>query len=432
MSSKEKAWYEDKKLKSLYVKAQSNAFRGYTAPVISPKTTWIGTNSLIDFLNHLGNYLSQEERRVLIVVDKDLRKMGEKVAERLKTVKQIDSRIFDGVVPEVPKYSIKDGVKVCEEYDPKVIIAIGGGSTIDTAKMIFLLYEQPNINPNTMMAPSFLGLRKKVHLFVAIPTTSGTGSEATFVSVVTDTDRDPPKKTSVVLYELCPDFVVLHPDFVKDMPPWLTTGTGMDAMAHAMGTYMIIMSSMINDMHNLKAIELILKFLPRAVERGNDMEAREKMQVAAWLATSSIAGIEHGFGQSFGALFHVHHGICVALFLCASIAYQSKVTNRVFDLAKVFKIKRSGKDKDEILRELLEKLQEFMKEIHCPLSIQELKKPDISYEEYTANMEHLINYAFDDYCTLSSTRPLDRKNIKKVFEIAYKNKIDDLMELYYN
>ena len=128
--------------------------------------------------------------------------------EELKTVKQIDSRIFDQVFPEVPKYSIKAGVEVCEEYKPKTIIAVGGGSTIDTAKMIFLMYEQPNINPNTMMAPSFLGLRKKVLLFVAIPTTSGTGSEATFVSVVTDTDRDPPKKTSVVLYELCPDFVV--------------------------------------------------------------------------------------------------------------------------------------------------------------------------------------------------------------------------------
>jgi len=431
MSSKDKAWYEDKKLKSLYVKAQSNAFRGYTAPVICPKTTWIGTNSLTDLINHLGAYLADDDKRVLIVVDKDLRRMGEKVADKMKTMKQIDSRIFDQVFPEVPKYSIKDGVKACEEYEPKVIIAVGGGSTIDTAKMIFLLYEQPNINFNTMMAPSFLGLRKKVHLFVAIPTTSGTGSEATFVSVVTDTDRDPPKKTSVVLYELCPDFVVLHPYFVKDMPPWLTTGTGMDAMAHAMGTYMIIMSSFYNDMHNRMAIELILKYLPRAVKRGNDMEAREKMQVAAWLATSSIAGIEHGFGQSFGALFHVHHGICVSLFLCASIAYQSKVTNRFYDLAKLFKVKSSGKQKDEILRELLEKLQDFMKKIGCPLSIQELKEPPISYEEYTANMEYLIEYAFNDYCTLSSTRPLNKESIKKVFEIAYKNKIEDLMELHY-
>ena len=431
MSSKDKAWYEDEKLKSLYVKAQSNAFRGYTAPVICPKTTWIGTNSLTDFINHLGAYLADDEKRVLIVVDPALRRMAEKVANKMRTMKQIDSKIFDQVFPEVPKYSLKDGVKACEEYKPKTIIAIGGGSTMDTAKMIFLLYEQPNINFNTMMAPSFLGLRKKVPLFVAIPTTSGTGSEATFVSVVTDTDRDPPKKTSVVLYELCPDFVVLHPDFVKDMPPWLTMGTGLDALAHSMGTYMIIMSSFYNDMHNRKAIELILKYLPRAVKRGNDMEAREKMQIAAWLATSSIAGIEHGFGQSFGAIFHVHHGICVALFLCASIAYQSKVTNRFYDLAKLFKVKRSGRKKDEILRELLEKLQDFMKIVGCPLCIEELKDPAISYDQYMANMEHLIEYCFNDYCTLSSTRPLNKKSIKKIFEIAYKNKIDDLMELHY-
>ena len=112
------------------------------------------------------------------------------------------------------------------------------------------MYEKPDINFNTMMAPSFVGLRKKVFHFTAIPTTSGTGSEATFVSVVTDTNRDPPKKTSVACYELCPDFAILHPDFVKTMPPQLTMATGVDALCHALGTYTLTMSSFYHDMHN--------------------------------------------------------------------------------------------------------------------------------------------------------------------------------------
>lgn len=435
MSRRDIAWYENEDLKSLYIKASSNAMRGYHAPIVSPKTTFTGTNSLIDFINHLGSFLSAEDKRVLIVVDKDLKKFGERVAQRLRDLKQIDSRIFDNVQPEVPKFTVNEAVEVCNEYDPKVIIAVGGGSAMDTAKAILLFYEQPIININNLMAPSYLGLRKKVYLLVAIPTTSGTGSETTFISVITDTDRDPPKKTEVVLYELCPDFVVLHPDFVKTMPPYLTMGTGMDALAHSMGSYVLTMSTEFTDMHNLKAIELILKYLPRAVVRGNDMEAREKMQLAAYIAGIGFGnvsgGIEHGLGHAFGALFHVHHGVCVGLYLCASIAFQSKVTNRFIDLAKIFKIETETKRRDQILRELLEKIKDFMRLIKSPLSISELEKPNISHEDYLAKMDQMVDYAYNDYTTLSSSRKLNKSQIRKMFEIVYENKIEDLMDLYY-
>ena len=435
MSRREIAWYENEDLKSLYIKASSNAMRGYHAPIVSPKTTFTGTNSLIDFINHLGSFLSKDEKRVLIVVDRDLRKFGERVAERLRESKQIDSRIFDNVLSEVPKYTVNEAVEVCNEYDPKVIIAIGGGSAMDTAKAILLFYEQPIININNLMAPSYVGLRKKVYLLVAMPTTSGTGAEATFISVITDTDREPPKKTEVVLYELCPDIVVLHLDFVKTMPPYLTIGTGMDALAHSMGSYVLTMSIEFSDMHNLKAIELILKYLPRAVDMGNDMEAREKMQLAAYIAGIGFGnvsgGIEHGLGHAFGALFHVHHGVCVGLFLCASLAFQSKVTYRFIELAKIFKIEIENRQKNKILRELLEEVKNFMRKIKCPLSISELDKPKISNEEYNNKMDQMIEYAYNDYTTLSSSRKLNRPEIRKMFEAVYENKIDDLMDLYY-
>jgi len=161
------------------------------------------------------------------------------------------------------------------------------------------------------------------------------------------------------------------------------------------------------------------------------MEAREKMQFAAWLATSSIAGWEHGLGESLGAIFHIHHGVSCALFLCVGIAFLSKVTDRFLDLAKVFKIKRKGKQKDEILKELLKKLRAFMKVVGCPLSIKELKDPIITHEEYMANMDKLFQYANNSYPVLSSSRGLTEKVIRKLFEISYENKLEDLMELFY-
>lgn len=435
MSFKDTAWYEDPGLKNLFIKAASNAMRGWHCPITTPKTTFTGINSLIDFTNHIGAFLKEGEKRVLIIVDKNLRKYGERVAENLKTQKNIDSRLFDNVQSDVPMFTVREGVEVCNEYDPKVIIAVGGGSAMDTAKMVFLFYERPDINLNNMMVPSYLGLRKKVHWLVAFPTTSGTGAETTFIAVVTDTDRDPPKKTEAVLYELCPDFAVLIPEFVASMPPDLTMGTGMDALAHAMGTYVLTMSTEFSDICDYKAIEMILKYLPRSVKNGKDMEAREKMQMAAYIAGMGFGnvsgGVEHGLGHSFGALFHVHHGICVALYLCCSIAYQSKVTDRFQDVAKLFGIKRKNRKRVDILRELLEKLKEFMKLVGCPLSISELESPKISKEEYLAKLDQMVDYAFNDYTTLSSTRKLDPPQIRKMYEIAFENKIDDLMELYY-
>ncbi|MHA1294463.1 MAG: iron-containing alcohol dehydrogenase, partial [Promethearchaeota archaeon] len=436
MSLRDKAWYEDPKLKNLYLKASSNAMRGYHAPLISPLITFTGTNSLIDLINLLGAFLLPEEKRILIVVDKDLRKFGERVAEKLKSSKQIDSKIFDNVLPEAPRSSVMLGVEMCKEYDPKIMIAIGGGSAMDTAKMIMLLYEQPNINLNNVMAPTYAGLRKKIYRLVAIPTTSGTGSEATYNAVLSDTDRDPPKKTSVPLYELIPDYVVLHTDFVKTMPPYLTMGTGMDAFAHSIGAYVLTASNEFSDIHNLKAIELILKYLPRVMKRGNDIEARRKMQLAAYLAgvgfiNTAGAGIEHSLGHSFGGLFHCHHGVAVGLFTPASVAFQAKVTNRFIELAKIFKIKTKGVDRDKILRNLLEKMVEFMNSVKAPTSIKELERPKVPYEDYTSKMEQMVDYAYNDFPTLSSSRKLDPLQIRKIYEITYENKIDDLMKLYY-
>jgi len=198
---------------------------------------------------------------------------------------------------------------------------------------------------------------------------------------------------------------------------------------------MLTMSTLFTDMHNLKAAEVILKYLPRSVKRGNDMEAREKMQMAAYIAGIGFgnvsAGIEHSLGHSFGALFHTHHGISVGLFLCASIAFQAKVTNRFYDLAKLFGIEIQDRGRAEILRDLLFSLRKFMNEVNFPLSIQELDNPNISKEDYMKQIDQMVDFAFNDYCTLSSTRRINPQQYRKILETVYENKLEDLMALFY-
>ncbi|MBD3213452.1 MAG: iron-containing alcohol dehydrogenase [Candidatus Lokiarchaeota archaeon] len=443
---REMTWYEDPNLRNLYVKSASNAMKGYHLPITTPKTVFTGTNSLTDFTIHLGAFLDKDEKRALIIVDKDLRKMGERVADFIQEKRDIECRIFDEVLPEVPKSKIDKAIDICKEFDPKVFIAVGGGSAIDMSKLILLYYEKPEINVNQMMPPSYLGLRKKVYILAAIPTTSGTGAEGSFNAMIYDDTRKPPVKVAVALYEFCPDFVVLHPDFVKTMPNWLTMGTGMDALAHATGAYVLIGSSPFTDAMNIAGIELILQYLPRAVVRGDDIEAREKMQLAAYLAgigfiNTSAAGVEHALGHSFGAVFHVHHGITVGLFLAPSVAYQAKVTDRFIKLAEVYAIELSEKPRHEVITEIahmsreealrtfFKNLFKFMDMVGAPKSISELDMPSIDKADYEANLGLLADQAFNDTCALYSSRPFTLENIRRIYEIAWDNDIEKLIKL---
>ncbi|TFG09452.1 MAG: iron-containing alcohol dehydrogenase [Promethearchaeota archaeon] len=436
MTDKDHAWYEDPAVEYLYLASSTKNMRGYHAPIVNPKITFTGTNSFIDFANFIGSYFRPEDKRLLIVVDKELRQLGEKTGNRLSEMKGFGYKIFDNVLSDAPKNTLMEGVDICKEFDPKAIVAIGGGSTMDTAKGIFLLYEKPNVNLNNLIIPSYLGLRKKIDLLIAIPTTSGTGSEATTTSVITDTDRNPPKKTTVTLYELCPDIAVLHYDYVKSLPPELTAGTGMDALSHALGAYLLTMSNVYTDMHNLKAIELILKYLPRAVKRGSDMEAREKMLLAAYIAgvgfSNVVTSFDHGLGHSFGAIFHVHHGAAVGIFLPNAVAFQAKISNRFIEVAQLFGVDIKEKSKDMILKELLEKLQKFARSFEFPLCVRELEHPKISYEAYMKEIDQMVNYAYKDVTRLFSTRRITMSQVRRLFEVGYENKIENLLDLYYH
>ncbi|GAH61179.1 unnamed protein product, partial [marine sediment metagenome] len=168
-----------------------------------------GKSALLRVARYLEASLDKEDRRALIITDSFTQKFVKKVTDYLDLI-EMEYKVWSGVVPEVPIPTIYEGAKICEEFKPQVLIAIGGGSVMDTTKMVMVKYEKPEINL-MMILPYFgsVGLRKKMKYFIAIPTTSGTGAEVTQVALITDTDRDPPKKVEVLCDELCADITIL-------------------------------------------------------------------------------------------------------------------------------------------------------------------------------------------------------------------------------
>ena len=420
------AWYEAKVVKDMMSLVGSKGVRGVLANYFSSRI-YTGKLGLFQVSNFLKASLEPEERRALIITDDFTQKYAKKVTEYLDLI-NMEYRVWSGALPEVPINTIDEGAKVCQEFKPSVIFGIGGGSVMDTVKMVLVRYEKPEENI-LMILPYFgsLGLRKKVKFWIAIPTTSGTGSEVTPTAVISDTRRDPPKKVEVLSDELYSDITILDPDFVKDMPPFLTMATGLDALSHAVGAHVSNWGTPFIDAMNLTAIKEIVKYLPRAYKYGkDDLEARSHMQMASLMAGigfgNTVPGIDHSMGHSFGKIFGVHHGLSVGLFLPYSIGFQAKITDRWMKLCKIFGIKKDNKNRDVLFKEFIQKIKDFIQSMGGPTCVKDLTKPIIGYEEYSDKLDILVEYAENDAVTLTSYRPIDKKLYRKLFIYAYEGK----------
>lgn len=423
MSQKQTAWYEMQMIKDMMALMGGKAIRGITSSFNCP-IVYMGKAGVSSMAQLIKANMEKGDRRALIVVDSFTQKFTNKITEDLD-FNEIEYKIFPGIEPEVPLANIDEGIKICKEFKPTVIIAIGGGSVMDAAKSILLKYEKPDAN-FFMLLPigSPLGLRKKIRYLVAIPTTSGTGSEVTGTSVLTDTSRTPHKKLVVSNAEIVPDIAILDTDFVEDMPPLLTIGSGLDALAHSMGAYVSNWGNPLADAINIAAIKEVMKYLPRAYKYGkNDLEARAHMQQAALMAGlgfgNTVAGFEHALGHSFGKVFNVHHGLSVGLYLLYSIAFQAKVTDRWKDLCPVFNVSTENKDKNTLFREFMDAVKNFIHSVDGPTCIKDLSHPSITKDEYMAKLDLLIDYAENDVVSLLSYRPLSRDLYKKIYEYAW-------------
>ncbi|MGB9722788.1 MAG: iron-containing alcohol dehydrogenase [Chloroflexia bacterium] len=361
-----------------------------------------------------------EGRRALIVTDATLVQLGlvERVRKHLERA-GLEVYVFDEVEPDPSLQTVRQGARVAQEVGPDWIVGLGGGSALDAAKAVWILYERPDLEPAAINPFIRLGLRKKARL-VTIPTTSGTGAEVTWAIVLTDAEEQ--RKMGLGNRENAADLAVVDPILALEMPPGLTADTGMDALAHAVEGYTCAWHTDLTDGLCLNALRLIFTYLPRAVADGSDLEARERMHNAATCAGlgfgNAMASLAHAMGHALGALFHVPHGRAVGIFLPYTVEFAARAApDRFAELAAFLGCSRAGGE--ESARALAEAIRDLARRIAFPLSLSEagLERPP-----YEAVLERLVENAFNDTQIVTAVRSPAYQELRQLFLYAYEGR----------
>lgn len=362
-----------------------------------------------------------EGRRAFIVTDAVLVKLG--IVEQVKahlTVAGLEISVFDAVEPEPSVLTVRQGAEAALQFGPDWIVAVGGGSVMDAAKAIWVLYEHPELEPAAINPVVPLRLRDKARL-ITIPTTSGTGSEVTWAIVLTDPEQQ--RKLPLGNRANVADLAIVDPALVAGMPPQLTADTGLDALTHAVEGFTCAWHNDMTDGLCLQAIELVLRYLPRAVATargdGADLEARERMHNAATLAGlgfgNSLAALAHAMGHALGALFHVPHGRAVGLFLPYTVEFIAQEAPERFTLLADALRLRYQDDEDAACL-LADRLQSFIREVGNPTRVADLGIDRVAYE---AALESLVDNAFNDGSILAAARMPSYEELRQLFLYAY-------------
>lgn len=390
------------------------------------------------------SYLSKmpEITKAFIVTDQSMVKLGyvDKIIYQLeKHTNHIHFEIFSDVEPDPSFDTIDRGVEAMGQFTPDVIIALGGGSAIDAAKGMWLFYEHPDVDKEGLKL-KFLDIRKRTYKypklglkakFVAIPTTSGTGSEVTSFAVITDKNNN--VKYPFADYELTPDVAIIDPDLVLTLPKVLTADTGMDVLTHAIEAYVSNMASDYTDGLAEKAGELIHNYLLRAYENGSDKEAREKVHNASCIAgmafTNAFLGINHSLAHKLGGEFHIAHGRCNAILLPYVIRYNSSKPTKFVSFPKyeyyianekyanfARKIGLSVENTEDGVEKLINMVNTMNEKLGIPKSFKEY---GIDEETYMNKLDNLANNAFEDQCTTANPRLPLVTELKKILIDAY-------------
>jgi alcohol dehydrogenase class IV len=387
---------------------------------------WFFNSPEIVFGEEALGYLERlEGKRAFIVTDPVVSKLGH--AGRVKAALEaagFEVAIFDRVEPDPSLETVRAGAAAMTEFQPDWIVGLGGGSSLDAAKGMWVLYERPDIDPEGINPIEVLHLRRKARL-VAIPTTSGTGSEATWAIVLTNVAER--RKIGLGSREAMPDMAILDPSFVMSLPPRVTADTGMDALTHAVEGYSCQWHNDISDGLCLKAAQMVFEYLPRAYKNGNDAEARLKMHVAAGIAGlgfgNAMASLAHGMGHSLGGVFHVPHGRGVSLFLPYTIEFCANGdpgSTRYGEIARFLALPCASEEEAAAsLASAIRKLQESLGQPHTVAAC------GISRGDFDKDLGLLVSNAGNDNQTVTSTRIPDDAEMRRLFEYAYEGKSID-------
>ena len=383
-----------------------------------------------------------DKKRVFIVTDTFLFENGytKVVTDKLNEL-GIEHTTFSNVAPDPNLACAKEGAKLMSEFKPDCIIAIGGGSAMDAAKIMWVLYEHPEVD-FLDMAMRFMDIRKRVYTFpkmgekayfIAVPTSAGTGSEVTPFAVITDETTG--VKYPLADYELLPKMAIVDSDMMMNAPKGLTSSSGIDALVHSIEAYVSMMATEFTDSMALEAIKLIFEYLPQAYNEGaNNPVAREKMAHAATLAGMAFAnaflGICHSMGHKLGAFHHLPHGVTVSLVLNEVMRFNAEevpykmgtfpqydhphTLRRYAEIAESIGI--TGKDDKEKLEKLLEKIDELKDSIGIKHTIKDY---GIKEEDFLATLDEMSEQAFDDQCTGANPRYPTIEEIKELYLKVY-------------
>lgn len=381
------------------------------------------------------------KQRVFIVTDEFLFKSGfsKLVSDKLNEM-GIANTTFSDVQPDPTLASAKKGAEAMRSFAPDTIIALGGGSALDAGKIMWVLYEHPEVD-FADMAMRFMDIRKRVYkfpkmgekaYFIAVTTTAGTGSEVTPFAVITDETTG--LKYPIADYELLPKMAICDPELMMSIPKGLTANAGYDAMVHALEAVASVMSSDFTDGIAKEAIKLIFEYLPIAYKNGSDEVAREKTAYAATMAGMAFAnaflGVCHSMAHKLGSYHHLPHGMANALLLPEVMKFNAAEApnkmgtfpqydhpmclRRYADIAESVGIK--GKTDEEKFDKLLVKLDSLRKAVELPATI---KDAGIKEEEFLSSLDEMSRAAFDDQCTGANPRYPMIDEIKKMYLNAY-------------
>ena len=393
-------------------------------------------------LDELKNVMGK--KRCFIVTDSFLYKNGftKKIEDKLDQMGIVHT-CFSDVEPDPSLASARAGAAAMRAFEPDCIIAMGGGSAMDAGKIMWVLYENPDADFSEM-SMDFMDIRKRVYTypkmgkkayFIAIPTSSGTGSEVTPFAIITD--RETGIKWPLADYELMPNMSIVDTDNMMSAPKGLTCASGIDVMTHAIEAYVSVMASDYTDSLALRAIKLVFDYLPRAYKNGNDVEARDHMANASCMAGMAFAnaflGLNHSLAHKLGAFHHLPHGIANALVLLNVMRYNSaEVPTKMgtfpqyqypHTLQRYAEIGRyvglTGKNDQEVFEKLLAKLDELMRTIEIKPTIKEY---NIDEKKFLDTLDEMSEQAFNDQCTGANPRYPLISEIKELYLKSYYGK----------
>lgn len=367
------------------------------------------------------------KKKAFIVTDKVLYELGfvDKVTKILREI-DIDFKVFFDVEPDPTLGTARKGAEEMKDFKPDVIIAVGGGSPMDAAKIMWVLYEHPKVKFEDL-AMRFMDIRKRVYTFpklgekaimISIPTSAGTGSEVTPFAVITDEETG--VKYPLADYELTPNMAIVDAELMMNMPKGLTAASGVDALTHAIEAYVSVLASEYTNGLALEAIRLIFKYLPQAYEDGaNNIKAREKMAHAATMAGMAFAnaflGVCHSMAHKLGSMHHIPHGIANGILINEVIKFnatenprkqaafpQYKYPNAKWRYSRIADyLNLGGNTEEEKIKLLINAIDDLKKRLNMPMTLSEA---GVSKERFYNTLDKMCEEAFDDQCTGANPR----------------------------